>query len=355
MPDQQTLALPMKYVYVTLICLLSLPAWAQWIPQRSGVQASFRTVCAVDAATCWVSGSAGTVLRTTDGGASWQKLAVPEADKLDFRDIHAFDAMSAIVMSAGEASEGKARFYKTTDGGRTWKIVYSTEQKGVFFDSMDFWDQKNGIAFSDPIDGRFYIITTTDGGETWTPVNPQNIPPVREGEAAFAASGTALVVQGKTNAWIGTGGENGGRVFYSTDRGQTWQVSETSIKAGKTSGVFGLRFWDARHGIAIGGNYEDVTDLALNVNTTSDGGKTWVNATQTHPPGLKEGVALYLNKVLVAVGPSGTSYSTDFGITWNKIDNSELHAVSFKGKAGWAVGGKGLIVRFDDSVLKKGK
>ena len=345
----------MKYSFLLFFSFVSLLSQAQWITQNSGTDASFRTVCAIDKTTCWVSGSAGTVLKTTDGGTTWQKLPVPDADKLDFRDVHAFDANSAIVMSAGEASEGKARFYKTLDGGRTWKLVYSTEQKGVFFDSMDFWDNQHGIAFSDPIDGRFYIIMTHDGGNSWKPVSAQSIPPVREGEAAFAASGTALVVQGKADAWIGTGGENGGRVFYSTDQGQTWQVSETSIKAGKTSGIFGVRFWNAKNGMAIGGNYEDVTDLALNVNTTSDGGKTWLAATRTNPVGLKEGVAVYDTKTLVAVGPSGTCYSTDFGKTWVKIDNSALHAVSFRGKVGWAVGGKGQIVKFDDAILTKNK
>ncbi|MDJ1498023.1 oxidoreductase [Cytophagaceae bacterium DM2B3-1] len=341
----------MKYILLFFVCQVT---FAQWIVQNSNTQASFRTVSAIDKNTCWVSGSGGTVLRTLDGGTSWQKLTVPNTDQLDFRDIHAFDSQTAIIMSAGDGSEGKAKLYKTTDGGTNWKLVYSTDQKGVFFDSIDFWDRQHGIAFSDPIDGKFYIIVTSDGGDTWKRINSENIPAVKDGEAAFAASGTALVVQGNTNAWIGTGGENGGRVFYSTDQGQTWQVSETTIKAGKTSGVFGVRFLDAKTGVAIGGNYENVKEAFLNVNVTKNGGKTWTAASQTVPAGLKEGVAIYNKNTLVAVGPSGTCYSTNWGKTWTKIDESALHAVSFVGKSGWAVGGKGQIVKFNDAILNQG-
>jgi len=45
----------------------------------------------------WVSGTEGTVLRTTDGGKSWDALKVPKADTLDFRGIRAFDAETAVL------------------------------------------------------------------------------------------------------------------------------------------------------------------------------------------------------------------------------------------------------------------
>ena len=57
-------------------------------------------------------------------------------------------------------------------------------------------------------------------------------PPVLPGEAAFAASGTCLVLQGASNAWIGTGGGARARVFRSIDRGRSWQVADTPLHAG---------------------------------------------------------------------------------------------------------------------------
>ena len=81
------------------------------------------------------------------------------------------------------------------------------------------------------------------------------MPAALPGEGAFAASGTCLVVQGDRNAWFGTGG---GRVFRSTDRGRSWTVHTTPIRAGNgTSGIFSLAFWDADHGVAVGGDYKE--------------------------------------------------------------------------------------------------
>src|SRR6266540_3384709 len=90
------------------------------LPQVSGSSASFRGVSVIDANTAWASGSRGTVLLTTDAGNNWTAHKVPQADSLDFRDIAAFDAMTAYVLSAGE----DGRIYKTSDGGTTWTLQF---------------------------------------------------------------------------------------------------------------------------------------------------------------------------------------------------------------------------------------
>lgn len=344
-----------KIVFIFCLgCICSISTIAQWLPQTSGTKAHFRAVCAVSSKVCWIGGTQGTFLRTIDGGQNWQLGHVTGAEKLDFRDVQAFDAQNAILMSAGEAEKGAARVFKTADGGQTWELVYQTEQKGVFLDGMDFWDTKHGIVFGDPIEGKFFVLTTADGGKTWQQVNPDNFPPVREGEAAFAASGTTLVISGRTQAWIGTGGSTIGRVFRSNDRGKTWQVSETPMVAGAASGIFGLRFWDTAHGMAVGGDYKEVTKDMANVAVTADGGKTWQLATSTTPPGLKEAVAfLPKQKVLVAVGPSGTCFSNDFGKSWKALDKSEFHALSCAGGECWAVGATGNIAKLVSSFFSK--
>ena len=99
------------------------------------------------------------------------------------------------------------------------------------------------------------ILTTDDGGASWQRTPPANIPPVLAKEAAFAASNTQLTVQGSSNAWIATGGGAEARVFRSTDRGRTWTVSSTGLPAGASAGLFGIAFSDARHGLAVGGDY----------------------------------------------------------------------------------------------------
>jgi photosystem II stability/assembly factor-like uncharacterized protein len=343
----------MKKSFLMLIGLtVTLQTNAQWQKQTSNTEANFRAICAVSDKTVWVSGSKGTFLHTNDGGKTWITQQVAGAEKLDFRDVHAFDDNNAIVMSAGEAEQGNAKFYRTEDGGKSWKIVYETTQKGVFFDGIDFWDKQNGIAFSDPIYGKFFIIKTKDGGKTWLPVNPINIPLNQENEAAFAASGTSLITFGKNQAYICTGGGEFARIFRTENQGETWFVVKTDMPAGKTNGLFGLRFWDNQHGIAVGGDYQEINKAIQNVLLTSDGGKTWQDAPQTNPTGLKEGVAVYKNKYLIAVGPSGTCFSKDFGKSWTMIDKSAFHAISISANGVWAVGAKGLISKLNIDVLK---
>lgn len=343
----------LKYITYLFVLLLHQNTYAQWIKQNLATDASFRAIHAVSEKVVWIGGSKGSFIKTTDGGKTWEVKQVPEAEKLDFRDVHAFDENTAILMSAGEAEKGNAKIYRTEDGGNTWNIVYQTSEKGIFFDGIDFWDKQNGIAFSDPINGHFYIIKTKDGGKTWLPVNPENIPSNQEGEAAFAASGTSLIVSGKNNVYICTGGASNARIFKSINQGKNWEVISTSMLAGKTSGLFGLRFWDNHHGIAVGGDYLEVNKAIPNVLITTDGGKTWLDAPQTNPVGLKEGVAIYKKKILITVGPSGTSFSKNFGKSWQVIDASPFHAISVSGNGIWAVGGKGNIAKLDTTFFGK--
>ncbi len=343
----------MKKLYaIFIISIITLQVHAQWQKQASNTEASFRSVCAVTNKIVWIGGSKGTFLRTIDGGKTWETNQVKGAETLDFRDVHAFDANVAILMSAGEAEKGNAKFYRTTDGGKSWEIVYQTTQKGVFFDGIDFWDKQNGMAFSDPIDGKFFILKTKDGGKTWLPINPANIPTIQENEAAFAASGTSMITVGRENAYICTGGGEFAQIYKTENQGENWSIVRTNMPAGKTNGLFGLRFWNNKSGMAVGGDYQEVSKSVPNVLLTSDGGKTWQNAPRTTPVGLKEGVAVYRNKILIVVGPSGTCYSKDFGKSWVEIDKTAFHAISISGDGVWAVGGKGIVGKLNLKILK---
>ena len=65
-----------------------------------------------------------------------------------------------------------------------------------------------------------------------------------------------MFTRGTREAWFGTGGLGGGRVFHSEDGGQTWSVAKTPIRHDSASaGIFSLAFSDALHGVAVGGDY----------------------------------------------------------------------------------------------------
>lgn len=313
----------------------------QLIPQSSHTAASLRGLSVVDSRVAWASGSGGTFLRTLDAGHTWVAGTVPGAEELDFRDVEAFGADTAVLLSigAGESS----RIYRTTDGGGTWRLQYRNTDPRVFLDCIAFWDARRGIALGDPVDGRFVILTTEDG-VTWSRVDPEGIPPALPGEAAFAASGTALTVEGQGGAWIGTGGGAEARVFRSTDRGRHWQVAATPVAAGTASaGIFSLAFDDPSWGVAVGGDYTRPREASENVAVTADGGATWTLVGRTP---YASAVALVPgSRALIAVGQDWAGFSAD-GHGWAWIGRVGYHAVAMADStAGWAVGPEGRIAR----------
>jgi len=195
-----------------------------WIPQASNTTAGLRGLSVVSSRVVWASGSKGTVLRTLDGGDHWVVRKVGGAESLDFRDVVAFDQETVLIMSSGTGEA--SRTYLTRDGGKDWKTVLLNPDKSGFFDAMKFWDRKHGMLLGDPVDGHFTIFITNDGGVSW---NKSTQPESLKEEGAFAASGTCLTLLGKQEAWFGSGGPGGGRIFHTNDRGKTWYVATTPL------------------------------------------------------------------------------------------------------------------------------
>lgn len=325
-----------------ILIVLAVP---RWTVQTSGVTVRLRGVSAVSERVAWASGAASTVLRTTDGGATWQKLTVT-SDALDFRDIDAVDAQTAYVLAIGNGPA--SRIYKTIDAGKTWTMQFRNEDDKAFLDAMSFWDANNGIVFGDSVDGQLYIMTTNDGGRVWSRVPTANLPPALEGEGAFAASGTNIAVFGKSHAWIGTGAAAKARVLRTSDRGRTWQVANTPLAAGPSAGIFSIAFRDAKHGAVAGGDYKKEQEAVDNLAVTNDGGATWKLVKGLS--GFRSVVAYVpATKTLIAIGPSGGDYSTDDGQTWKPIDGPGFDTFSFiAGKSsGWGAGANGAIGKLE--------
>lgn len=335
-----------RLLAVAFLALVAVQANAQWVRQASGTTADFRGLSVVSDKIAWASGTKGSFTRTLDGGKTWQAGTVPGAEGLDFRDVDAFDANVAYLLSIGKGDA--SRIYKTIDGGKTWKLQFKNNQPEAFFDAMAFWDAKRGIAMSDPVNGRFLVITTRDGGATWNPMPPDGMPPALPNEGGFAASGTCIAVQGKNNVWIGTGGAAKARVFRSTDGGKSWSVAETPILAGiPSAGIFSMAFADAKNGVIVGGDYQKPALAEKNLARTNDGGLTWNLIETEKPSGFRSGIVLLANGGAVAVGTSGSDFSSD-GKRWEKLDQENYNAVAAsRNGVVWAAGPKGRIARWE--------
>lgn len=339
-----------------LACLVLSASLAQasqsaWQLQPTPTKERLRGVSAVSDKVAWASGNNGTVLRTADGGVTWDRLTVPDAATLDFRDIEAVDARTAYVLSIGNGD--RSRIYKTTDGGRTWTLQFVNNDPKAFYDAMAFWDAQRGLVVGDPVEGHASILRTDDGGKTWNLLARDRVPAALPGDGAFAASGTCLVTQAPSHAWFGTGGGGVARVFHTTDGGVTWTVAETKVTASNaSSGIFSVAFADAHDGIVVGGDYRQEQASGDNLQVTTDGGVTWTFPGTTRLRGFRSAVVHVpgsRGRRLLAVGAAGTDRSDDHGRTWTPIGDEGFHALSVepRGRVAWAVGEQGRVAKLE--------
>lgn len=219
--------------------------------QDSGTKVLLQAVSPVSDQVVWVSGHGGTFARTTDGGTTWTASVMPGEETLQFRDVDAFTAGTAYMMSAGGGTV--SRIYRTDDGGETWDLQFRNEHPDGFFDCMAFWDVDHGILYGDEIEGQLYILRTDDGGASWNRVPASALPPAQDGEGGFAASSSCVATGANGRGWIATGAAERARVLVTEDRGRTWTDVPVPVSGGTAAGLTTIGFLDNETGVALGG------------------------------------------------------------------------------------------------------
>ena len=241
-----------------------------------------------------------------------------------------------------------AHIYKISKKDNSQQIVYSELNEKVFYDSMQFKDDLNGMAMGDPTAECLSVIITNDGGTSWRKVTCDNLPKVEGGEAAFAASNSNLILK-KSKTFMVSGGKKS-RVFVSDDFGVSWQVYDTPIVQGETmTGIFSADFYDDKIGFITGGNYEKPDDNSNNKAITFDGGKAWklvANGTGFGYGSCVQFVPNSKGKSLVSVGANGIQYSNDFGNSWKQLnEDKELYTIRFLNEKTAFAAGRNKIIK----------
>jgi len=307
----------------------------------SGTKVSLRGLSVVNDNVIWVSGSNGTIGKTTNAGKNWKWFTVKGFEKKDFRDIEAFDAVTAVIISVDEP----AYILKTTDGGDTWRVVYENKTKGMFLDAMEVWNEQNGIVIGDPVGKRFFIARSFDGGNSWQDIPFEKRPAADSGEACFAASGTNIRAMDNGYAFVSGGLKS--RIFT---RGKMFDLP--IIQGKETTGANSISVYEGgkqnggKHMIVVGGDFNADTLVQKNCFYSNDGGKVWIPP-KIPPHGYRSCVEYLSKKIILTCGLNGVDYSMDGGKTFTLIskDSFNVCRIAKFGPSVFLAGNNGKVSR----------
>lgn len=247
--------------------------WSDVTPSRARVTpTSASDLFVLDAERAWL-GVGTTLFSTSDGGASWTRLATfDQLGSLDF--INTQDGWDMENLGAASGQDA-VKIFRTTDGGRRWSLVARSPSlvgSGVGLGGLTTDCDKSGLVFATPNDGWITeycnggspgFFATHSGGSSW---KQQYLP-------ASCSDGCGVSPPrffGSTGILTVSGG-GAPTLFVTHDTGATWARVSLPSNLGRFSGV---QFVDARHGFVVPGSPEGgATGHVLY--TTSDAGATW--------------------------------------------------------------------------------
>ncbi|MFT6096465.1 MAG: photosystem II stability/assembly factor-like uncharacterized protein [Nonlabens sp.] len=293
----------------------------------------------------WFSGSDGQYGRIEEATGHIEKFKVTlkEDQSIEFRSI-ATTELYTYLLSAGNP----ALIYKIAQSNNVVKLIYTEVEEGVFYDSMKFWNDQEGIAFGDPIEKCLSVLKTLDGGTTWKKVDCAHLPKFIEGEAAFAASNSNIAIY-KDHVWLATGGA-AARILHSTDRGSSWEEYATPIVAGGVmTGIYAIDFINEKRGVMIGGDWNKKADNLHNKAITSDGGKSWKLMDAKNGPGYCSDIIFIPEtdgKELLAVGSEGIWWSGTEGVLWKKLTDIGFYTVRMVNSKEGYLAGRNKVSKF---------
>ena len=301
-----------------LIFFSSVTVFGQWSAANSGTTNNLNGAYLLDSGIAFVVGDAGTILKSTDAGATWAPL--PSGTTNILHAVYFFDA------NQGVAVGDQGLILRTTDGGAMWQSVASGVEdalRSVFFSGA------NGISGGD----SQTILYSTDSGASW-----------QISQSGFFGGGFpgAQMLSGTLGFVAGQNSIFEPYLGATTDGGATWAFHDFHFDKNEGGGT-DVFFFNENTGVMSGFVFDGRGAIAR----TTDGGMNWSTLFFDQPI---QGLDFPQMTSGFAVGWGGTTlHSTDAGVTWNEQTSgtsANLNDVSFAADAlrGIAVGDSGTIL-----------
>lgn len=325
------------FLLLPFLAIGSLVAAAQTVTViTSGIKSSMRGLSVVTDDVLWVSGSGGTVGRSTDAGKTWQWTKVAGFEKAEFRDVEAFDSNTAIIMGIEKPSV----ILKTTDGGKSWARVFESDREGMFLDAMEFWNEQSGIVIGDPINGKFFVARTFDGGNKWIEIPDDRKPVADSGEACFASSGTNIRALTHSEAIFISGGRHSNVLIRDT------KIALPLLQGKESTGANSIAVKNKKNWMIVGGDFYTKDSTQGNCVITTDGGKSFIQPV-VPPHGYRSCVEYISKDTWITCGINGVDLTMDNGQHFQWIAK-DTYNVCRKAKKGSAIyfAGNGKIGRY---------
>ena len=296
-----------------------------------------------DQETAIAVGDFGTVIKTTDGGTSWDVQHHAGGSACNLSSVHFIDSKNG--WAAGRNRDLKTKILvKTSDGGKSWsKIDISST---LAFNAVHFVNADTGFVVGE--DGL--LARTTDGGISWD---------VRKiddyiGRYLDVFDLFSITFTDERTGWIVGYGYDGNQIYKTTDCGATWQWSDI-IRPIVFSEFRDIYFTDKNHGFITGAYF---------FLKTTDGGASWnyLNLMKIFQEAeYQQLYSIYFADSLTGWIVGGAYFSsrlktTDGGQNWTKQIDSGTTGMLYKirlsnsafNRAGWIVGQFGRIYRTTD-------
>jgi len=262
-----------------------------WVVKNS-VESVWKGLYVIDDSTVIYPDNHLGIIRTSDGGASWNTVDNTK------KDVVSFDFLDSELGFASGGIGDTMTVYKTIDGGKTWNRITNgfIVKNGWDFEKADFIDSLQGWAAT--YGGEIYH--TTDGGLNWSlqdNTSQANQIPLRDIQFTTADSGWAV------------GGISGTSILLRTTNGGTTWESSTFLTNFTSADIREIHMLNSKTGWFVGGS-----NGPAYIAKTSDGGVTWIDQTpgDYDPRGFKS-VDMVNDSLGFLVGNNGGFYRTNTG------------------------------------------